>query len=878
MKHDNNNPRTIDDAIRAVRGDVAPANEVNAAGDRVWAKISGAQPVSHSERISGCEDIQSLLPAFSSSALSSERMLIVEDHLNGCVACRHALNNDAARVPALWAQQPSPSLKTNFWDMRQLAVAAMLFVVVGISGYFVNRYFAPLPGNRGTVQSATGGVFLLAANSERPLLPGHELSEGDVIRTGSGSHAVVRLFDGSVVEMNERAEFSVAARRSATTIHLGRGHIIVQAAKQHGHLFVATDACKVSVTGTVFAVDSGIKGSRVSVIEGEVHVDENGIDNVLHSGDQITTSDSMGEVPIEADIAWSQNRESHLALLAEFSKLQKKLENVETPGLRYESAILHIAPEQTIIYASIPNFGEAIGEANRLFQDQVKQSDVLRQWWYSNGLGKQDPKFQEMVERIRTLGQFLGNEIVFMLVPAGNGKGPAMIVAAQVTRPGLREFLQSELERSEMTPERKERITIVDEPGAVAGVTSQKGNIAIMAGKELLLASIDGQALQNFAARRAEGGNTGFAESSFGQAIAASYQEGAGLLFAADLEKMIAHQELESLKSGQQPKHMAVLQQSGFGQARFLVVKRRDESGQPDNRATMTFNAQRSGLASWLAAPSGMGSLDFVSPDATVVAAATMKSPAAMLDDVFSLMSSSGKNSDAARAEFQAEMNFDLREELAATLGGDFAIAMDGPILPTPSWKFVIEVNDQSKLQSTLQKLVQDVNAKALQHNRPGFSLNQVEEDGRIFYTVSSATSPIPLEIHYTFVSGYLVAAPSQALVTKAIRIRESGITLTRSTGFKSLLPKDRHTDASGLIYQNLASIAGPLSEQLNPNEAQSLQTIAANARPSLICAYGDDNSIEIATASKFFGFDVNNLALSQLLRLAPGTRTTPNP
>jgi len=32
-----------------------------------------------------------------------------------------------------------------------------------------------------------------------------------------------------------------------------------------------------------------------------------------------------------------------------------------------------------------------------------------------------------------------------------------------VTRPGLREFLESELQRSEMTPERKERITIVDE-------------------------------------------------------------------------------------------------------------------------------------------------------------------------------------------------------------------------------------------------------------------------------------------------------------------------------------------------------------------------------------------------------------------------------
>jgi hypothetical protein len=871
MTNDKNNPRTFDDAIQSVRNDVAPEAEVRAAGDRVWSKIRGVMPVVHMERISGCADIQSLLPAFTVSGLSSERMLIVEDHLRGCVACRHVLNKDAARVPAVWAQPAATSSGSSFWNMRQLAVAAMLFFVVGISGYLINGYFAPLPGNRGTLQSAKGPVFLLAGNSQEPLLPGRELNEGDIVRTGSGAHALVRLFDGSVLEMNERAEFSVSARRNATTIHLGRGNIIVQAAKQHGHLFVATDACKVSVTGTVFAVDSGIKGSRVSVIEGEVHVDENGTDNILHSGDQIATSASMGEVPIEADIAWSQNRESHLALLAEFSKLQKKFEGIPTPGLRYESAILPIAPEQTILYASIPNLGEALGEANRLFQEQLRDSDVLREWWQTNGLGKQEGKFQEMVERVHTLSQYLGNEVVFMMIPGTDGKGAKMIVAAQVTRPGVKEFLEAELQKA-ATSGGNQKVTIVDEAGAIAGVTASSGNVVIMAGKDLLLASTDGQALHDFAARRAEGGNTSFAGSSFGQAIAASYQEGAGLLFAANLEQMIADE------NGRSTRHNAGLQESGFGQAKHLVVKRREQNGIIDNRATMTFNSQRAGLASWLAAPSGMGSLDFVSPDATIVAAATMKSPALMIDDIYSMIRSSGGNPEAKRAEFQAEMNFDLREELAATLGGDFAMAMDGPILPTPSWKFVIEVNNQSRLQSTLQLLVQDINTKQLKYGKPGVSLEQVEEDGRIFYTVKSPTAPIPLEIHYTYAAGYLVAAPSQALVTKAIRIKDSGVTLTRSTGFTSLLPKDQHTDASGLMYQNLVGIAGPLAEQLNPKQAQSLQTIAANARPSLICLYGDDDRIEVATNSKFFGLDVNNFALSQLLRIAPGTRLGVNP
>ena len=57
----------------------------------------------------------------------------------------------------------------------------------------------------------------------------------------------------------------------------------------------------------------------------------------------------MGEVPIEEEISWSQNREQHLALLAEFSKLQKKFEGIPSPALRYDSAILPIVPDGAVI-------------------------------------------------------------------------------------------------------------------------------------------------------------------------------------------------------------------------------------------------------------------------------------------------------------------------------------------------------------------------------------------------------------------------------------------------------------------------------------------------------------------------------------------------
>jgi len=82
--------------------------------------------------------------------------------------------------------------------------------------------------------------------------------------------------------MKDSSELYLTKNGLGTTVHLNRGSIVVEAAKQgSGHLFVDTGDSLVSVTGTVFSVNSGTKGSRVSVIEGEVHVDHAGTDRVL---------------------------------------------------------------------------------------------------------------------------------------------------------------------------------------------------------------------------------------------------------------------------------------------------------------------------------------------------------------------------------------------------------------------------------------------------------------------------------------------------------------------------------------------------------------------------------------------------------------------
>ena len=80
------------------------------------------------------------------------------------------------------------------------------------------------------VESVNGQVIALATG--RPLAPGATINEGDAVRTTTGSRAVLRLRDGSALEMNERSELAVRAAWSGQRIRLERGDVIVQAAKQ----------------------------------------------------------------------------------------------------------------------------------------------------------------------------------------------------------------------------------------------------------------------------------------------------------------------------------------------------------------------------------------------------------------------------------------------------------------------------------------------------------------------------------------------------------------------------------------------------------------------------------------------------------------------
>lgn len=829
-----NHPKDLDSAINAMRSEEPNSEELRAASGRVWTKLQSTASEAVPEFIHGCGDIVRLLPAYHAGELSSDRILLVESHLRDCVHCRQ---RSVGRSTAVHWKQASTVRPMRMWP--GLAVAAVvLFAVLGF--YVNNAYFAIPAGARATVESLDGAAYRVTAQGDRAVAVGEQLNDGDVLRTAAGSHAYVKLSDGSLVEVNERSAFAVKARGKDMTVALDRGAVIIQAAKRTaGHLYVKTPDCRVAVTGTVFGVNSGVKGSRVSVVEGTVEVAYNGTDDILHSGDQVSTGENMSAVPVADDIAWSRDLPQHLALLAEFHKLQKRLEQVALPAPRYKSELLARMPADTLFYASLPNAGQALEDANRILQEQIQQSDTLREYWLHGQPGSND-EWNDMISKLRQLSDYLGDEVV--IVGFGGHKPGAVV--AEVRRTGLRDFLETKF------ADLKGRKLLVVEPGDLASLPAKSdGPIALVRQNEVVFSGDRDSLIK--VNTQLDAGSTGLDGTEFGKRLAEAYGRGAGFFFAADLHQLMRTGNRRHPRTSE---HDAALMRSGIGDMRYLVVEHREINNVPDNRVVLDFGSERHGVASWLAPPAPMGSLEFVSRNAAVAVSFIAKDPQLMLTDLFS-MSDDPSKAQANLADINTKLNLDIRQDLAAHFGGDAVLALDGPVLPTPSWKFVIEIHDADGLAASLQKLVESCNAEAQRNGKPGVDLLTEDVNGQRYYTVQSRESKAK-PMYYTFAAGYMIIGPDRATLMNTLRTRATGDSLARSADFKGLLPKDTNANYSFVAYQNLAPILQPLLSTVDSGQAKIIQELAADSRPSVVCGWGRNSRIEAVSNSRLLGFD----------------------
>ena len=865
MKSNKELDSILDKVANEISNDIPASSQVNAAAERVWARLSatGAATLQTSlpvERIESCKDFQSLIPSYLSGTLSEARSLLLVDHTHECVPCRRAMK-DARTGGVAPKKQPTATHRYNIQPViLRWGIAAVLVIGFGLLAIPVIQRYWPFGNNlEATVQAAEGQVYQIADTKSLPVAAGERLQKGEKIRTAKDAHAFIRLGDGSVIEVKDRSEFSITRNSQGTTIHLDRGNIVVEAARQSGqHLFVDTGDARVSVTGTIFAVNNGTKGARVSVVEGEVHLDHAGSDRIVRAGQQATTNPSIGMIPVKDEISWSRNAARYAQALTGLNALNNELAKVARPGVRNSTHLLDLMPENTVFYAALPNLTATLAESNRIMQERINQNPALRQWWEKERT-RRGPNMDQVIGTVREFGDYLGDEIAVSVSMNEKGEPASPLVLAELKNSaGFRQFLEQQIAKYSAAAKDKPQIQFVDNPATVTATSaaeqSQKKNeqLYVWIQNDLFAASPNLQELQNLATLVQKGGGSAFTATPFHARVAQVYQEGAGLVVAANLERVITQTRQQRAKAPDAEKHEGALKQIGVLNLKYFVLDQKDSEGKTHTRAVFSFNEAQRGIPSWLAAPGPMGSLEYISPDANVVAGFVVKNPVALVDDLLGVIETVSPDLRKNLDQQQANHGLDIRKDFAGPLGGEFAFAIDGPILPTPSWKMVFEVNDPEHLQKTLEHVVGEINKEAAQHGKAGLVWDRADFGGRTYYALKSADFGV--EVNYTYANGYMIVGPSRALVERSVQTHDSGSTLLRSPRFMAGLPADGNANFSAVFYHNLASLMQPFADRLAgstnnlPQEQQqAIKQMAANMPPTLAYAYAQGDSITFA-------------------------------
>lgn len=899
----------IDTVTRDIRDEQVDASIVNQAATRVWARVSqtaaehlsaetmhaeGTQTMSTTEttdHIDGCDDFRSLIPAYLAGQLSTGRKLLLEDHSNECLPCRQAIKaqrNLAAARSATYIAPHHAAAKAaskaaagrKRWTTARVArmsIAAAVVLFAGLAGMFMYERL-DLSGRTvaATVENTSGMLQVVTDADSRPLLAGEQLQKGERVRTAKDSTAMLRLADGSTVEMRERSEFSVLENMRGVTVNLDRGDVIVEAAKQHGgRLYVQTPDSLVSVKGTIFGVESGTKGSRVSVVEGEVQVTRAGKGETLRPGDQTTTNAGLEKTPVSESVAWSRNAARYAGLIADIASLRHEIDQVPRPGVRHSSRFVDLVPENTVFYAALPNLSETLAESQRIMQERISQNPALAAWWKGSERDGVDVNSQTMT-RILEMGSYLGDEIVVSAELDKKGEPSGILVLGEVKdAAAFRNYLEGQIASFAKTSGDMPNVRIIDDPMTAKAAdlpSAPKGEKTNRSGSELFVwidndtfaASPTIESLRGFAAARQTPGANQFTTSAFHQRINDVYRDGAGLLVAADIERLLA-QAVAAENSDEGRRHLEGFKQLGVMNLRHFVVEQKETDGRTLSQAALTFNQADRGIATWLAAPGSMGALDFISPKANVAAAFVVKEPALLVDDLLGFIETVEPGVRTQLQDIEAQQGLSLRNDFAAPLGGEFAFAIDGPLLPTPSWKMVLEVYDQAKLQGTFERAVEKLNEFSALHGKGKLTLESSVTGDRTFYSIRTAS--VGPELHYTYANGYLVAAPSRALLEQSLKNREAGNTLVHSSRFRAALPQDGNTNFSAVLYHDLASLIGPLAERIknaggSEQELQKLGSVDANAPPTLVYAYAQGDRITVAANTEGGAFGLSPASL----------------
>jgi len=798
----------LERALQEMKEEDVDAGTLQAARGRVWETMKTTDGAT-------CAEFRQDFRAYLGGQLSGSRRLLVDDHLSRCPACRIQIAEMKGERTVVAMPRRSSTRWVRWGGMA--AAAAVLLSALYVGRDTIDAMMAPR-GARATVVSAERGLYRLTAGS---LEAGAAIGERESVRTGPGAHAVLRLADGSMVDVNERTELFVTAAWSGQAIHLQRGDIIVKAAKQRrGHLQVLTRDSVASVKGTVFAVSAGMGGSVVSVVEGSVAVNQPHKQVLLRPGEQAASIPALAS-SVAVAVSWSPEAESYLELLGSFVKIERELAKYPAE-LRTNSALLSSLPGQAIVYGAIPNPGLTVGRVLVLAEEQSAQNPAFGAWWSS----ETGQLLRQMVDRVQSVSSMLGDEIVFSASTGSGLAEPVPMVMARV-QPGKRAELTAALQ------------ALFAESGEAPGSYSVSDDMVVVASSASQLAW--------GLAHLGQG-----AGSPFAAAIKERYERGVGWLFAVDAPPVVK----EASGDDAPPVELA-----GMIGLKYLFVEQRAPAGAEENEVTFAFDGARTGMGAWLADSGSGGAAEYLPADALVAGYVSTREPLQVFEELTAQLTRMDQDFTRVMTTVDEKLGAGFIQNLTAALGTESALAVTGIAVTGPTWVMATVANDPLVIDSSIQKLVDAFNAQ----------LTPEEQSKRIVFSQESAggrtwkmlkPGGLPIGIVWTYDGGYMVAASDRGVADRAIATRNGGSPLVWSPEFLSQLPSSAGLHPSAFGWVNPKGALGVLTSLV---ESPALTEIVAGGDPILVIFDGTPEQIHAASRTRISGLIMHLMMFESL-------------
>jgi hypothetical protein len=759
----------LERALEEMRQEAVNDRTLQGARARVWNELAGVAG-------SSCAEFRRDFHAYLDGTLGGSRRVLMDDHLSRCAACRASMADLRGDRRVIAMPQHSSSRWAR-WGAMAAAAALVVAVLYGGRGT-IDRLMAP-GGPRATVVSIDGGLYRLGGGT---LAADAAIGEGEIVRTGPGARAVLRLADGSTVDVNERTEFFATAAWSGMTLHLQRGDVIVQAARQRrGHLRVLTRDSIASVKGTVFAVSAGLGGSVVSVVEGSVAVSQPGTEVLLRPGQQAASNRALAS-SIEEAVSWSPEAAHYLEILDSFSNIERQLAEHLPVEQRTTSTVLPYLPGGAFAYGSIPNLNGRINLALTLADQQSTENPAFGAWWNS----ETGQLVKTMVNRLQSVSWLLGDEVVFSASAAGADVEIPVVMAR--VQPGKSASLSEALD------------ALFAETGEPALPYSVANDLMVVSNTPTNHAWVLSHLTQG-------------AGSPFAAAIKGRYQRGTGWLVGIDAPAVIA------MAAGDDAPPVEFAAMVGM---KYLFVEQRAPYGAEENELTLLFEGARSGMAAWLADTGSGGPAEYLPAESLLAGYVSMRQPAQLFQEFTALVTKADQSFAESLAEAETKLGSGFMANLTAAMGGEAAFALTGFSVSGPRWVMASEAYDPSVIDSSLQKLIEMLNAELTPEEQDKrLVFRQEDVGGRVWNTITGGG--LPFGFAWTYDRGYMVAGTDRATAERTIASRSGGSALVWSQDFRNQLPASAGLHPSAFVWVNTKGALEAFSALAPSPEAATL-------------------------------------------------------